>query len=187
MTNVCNLAGQDAAGAPAPLERYLTLQTGLDMLEQGLSIFDADLRLVAWNRAYVKLLEFPEEMAWLGAPFRSFIEYNARRGDYGPGDPEQQVAERIAAARQHRAARSREHIAGPGGSEPGASWPCSNDASVGCRDNSVRALVYKDGTAPACGRTRLLDLASFQARKGARKLTGMRCQDRRRISKPWQC
>ncbi len=99
MTNVCNLAGQDAAGAPAPLERYLTLQTGLDMLEQGLSIFDADLRLVAWNRAYVKLLDFPEEMAWLGAPFRSFIEYNARRGDYGPGDPEQQVAERIAAAR----------------------------------------------------------------------------------------
>src|SRR5690606_38956298 len=95
--------------------------------------------------------------------------------------------ERIAAARQHRAARSREHIAGPGGSEPGASWPCSNDASVGCRDNSVRALVYKDGTAPACGRTRLLDLASFQARKGARKLTGMRCQERRRISKPWQC
>lgn len=102
MTNVCNLAEETPplAAAPAPLERYQTLQTGLDMLEQGLSIFDADLRLVAWNRAYVTLLAFPEDMAWLGAPFRSFIEYNARRGDYGPGDPEQQVAERIAAARR---------------------------------------------------------------------------------------
>ena len=102
MTNVCRPADEapgDDAGAPAPLERYRTLQTGLDMLEQGLSIFDADLRLVAWNRAYVTLLGFPREMAWLGAPFRSFIEYNARRGDYGPGDPQQQVAERIAAAR----------------------------------------------------------------------------------------
>ena len=103
MTNVCRpttpASGADA-GAPAPLERYLTLQTGLDMLEQGLSIFDADLRLVAWNRAYVTLLDFPPEMAWLGAPFRSFIEYNARRGDYGPGDPAQQVAERIDAARR---------------------------------------------------------------------------------------
>ncbi|MBN8747977.1 Sensor kinase CckA [Xylophilus ampelinus] len=102
MTNVCRPADEapgDPAGAPAPLERYRTLQTGLDMLEQGLSIFDADLRLVAWNRAYVTLLGFPPEMARLGAPFRSFIEYNARRGDYGPGDPEQQVAERIAAAR----------------------------------------------------------------------------------------
>ena len=99
MTNVCNPAGGAPASAPAPLERYLTLQTGLDMLEQGLSIFDADLCLVAWNKAYVRLLGFPDDMAWLGAPFRSFIEFNARRGDYGPGDPAAQVAERLAAAR----------------------------------------------------------------------------------------
>lgn len=87
------------APAPAPLERYLTLQTGLDLLDQGLSIFDGDLRLVAWNRAYVRLLGFTDEMAYLGAPFESFIGYNARRGEYGPGDPERLVAERVAAAR----------------------------------------------------------------------------------------
>lgn len=101
MTNVCgpgHAAGGDAA--PAPLERYRTLQTGLDMLEQGLSIFDADLRLVAWNRAYVSLLDFPPGMVREGASFESFIAYNARRGDYGPGDAAQQVAERVAAARQ---------------------------------------------------------------------------------------
>ena len=87
------------APAPAPLERYLTLQTGLDLLDQGLSIFDGNLRLVAWNRAYVRLLGFTDDMAYLGAPFESFIGFNARRGEYGPGDPEQLVAERVAAAR----------------------------------------------------------------------------------------
>ena len=89
----------EPAAAPAPLERYLTLQTGLDLLDQGLSIFDRDLRLVAWNKAYVRLLDFPQEMAYLGAPFESFIGYNARRGEYGPGDPDALVAERVAAAR----------------------------------------------------------------------------------------
>ncbi|MEJ8856112.1 PAS-domain containing protein [Variovorax robiniae] len=87
----------------APLARYQTLQAGLDRLDQGLSIFDANLRLVAWNRAYERLLDFPPGMARLGTPFETFILYNARRGEYGPGDPDALVAERVAAARTFRA------------------------------------------------------------------------------------
>lgn len=82
----------------APLARYQTLQAGLDLLDQGLSIFDSALRLVAWNRAYLQLLDFPEAMGFVGAPFSSFIGFNARRGEYGPGDPARQVAERVQAA-----------------------------------------------------------------------------------------
>ena len=90
----------DAAAAnAAPLGRYQTLQAGLDLLDQGLSIFDADLRLVAWNRAYERLLDFPQGMAQVGTPFETFIRYNARRGEYGPGAPEALVAERVTAAR----------------------------------------------------------------------------------------
>jgi len=75
------------------------LQAGLDLLDQGITVFDADLRLVAWNRPFLKLLEFPDELAFIGAPFASFIRYNAERGEYGPGDIETQIAERVAAAR----------------------------------------------------------------------------------------
>lgn len=89
--------------ASAPLARYLTLQAGLDLLDRGLSIFDRDLKLVAWNRAYLKLLDFPEAMGYVGAPFESFIDYNAQRGDYGPGNAAALVAERVAAARAFRA------------------------------------------------------------------------------------
>ncbi len=74
------------------------LQAGLDLLDQGLSIFDADLRLTAWNRTFLELLEFPASLAYVGAPFASFIRYNAERGEYGPGDVEAQVADRLAAA-----------------------------------------------------------------------------------------
>jgi signal transduction histidine kinase/CheY-like chemotaxis protein len=84
--------------AALPLARYQTLQAGLDLLDQGLSIFDSELRLVAWNRAYLQLLGFPQAMGFVGAPFSSFISFNARRGEYGPGDPAQQIAERVQAA-----------------------------------------------------------------------------------------
>lgn len=76
------------------------LQAGLDLLDQGLTVFDKDLRLVAWNQPFLDLLEFPAALAYPGAPFEAFIRHNALRGEYGPGEPEAQVAERVAAARQ---------------------------------------------------------------------------------------
>ena len=79
-------------------QRLAMLQAGLDLLDQGLTVFDADLRLVAWNKPFLRLLEFPEEMAYVGAPFDSFIRRNAELGEYGPGDVESQVSERVAAA-----------------------------------------------------------------------------------------
>ena len=74
------------------------LQAGLDLLDQGISVFDARLRLVAWNQTFLRLLEFPSSMAYVGAPFESFIRFNAERGEYGPGDIEAQIAERVEAA-----------------------------------------------------------------------------------------
>lgn len=79
-------------------ERFGMLQAGLDLLDQGLTVFDADLCLVAWNATFLQLLEFPVEMAYVGAPFESFIRHNAALGEYGPGDADSQVSERVAAA-----------------------------------------------------------------------------------------
>ena len=84
---------------PSHSPRHEMLQAGLDLLDQGITVFDAKLCLVAWNRPFLKLLEFPNELAYIGAPFASFIRYNAERGEYGPGDIEAQIAERVAAAR----------------------------------------------------------------------------------------
>jgi PAS domain S-box-containing protein len=99
----------DAPSANAPL-RHDLLQAGLDLLDQGITVFDGDLRLVAWNRTFLQLLEFPDALAYVGAPFENFIRYNAERNEYGPGDREIQIAERVAAARnfsQHVTERQR--------------------------------------------------------------------------------
>ncbi len=80
-------------------KRYESLQAALDLIDQGFTLIDRDLRFVAWNKTFLRLLDFPMEMGYVGAPFESFIRYNAERADYGPGDPQGYVEERVQAAR----------------------------------------------------------------------------------------
>jgi len=89
-----------ADAADDRLERYESLQAALDYIDQGFTLIDGNLRLIAWNRAFLRLLDFPPEMAHPGASFESFIRHNVERGEYGPGDPQRQVAERVEAARR---------------------------------------------------------------------------------------
>lgn len=84
--------------------RYRSMMSvGLDRLDQGVTVFDEKLRLIACNRAFLTLLEFPDALGRPGTPFEAFIRFNAQRGEYGPGDPEVQIAERLAAARSFAA------------------------------------------------------------------------------------
>ena len=85
--------------SPPIHNRHELLQAGLDRLDQGLTVIDGNLRIVAWNKAFLRLLDFPEDMAFVGATFESFMRYNAERGEYGPGDVEELVAERMRLAR----------------------------------------------------------------------------------------
>ncbi len=74
------------------------LQRVIDSLPCGLTVFDAELRLVVGNRQMRQLLDLPD--ALMNTPQVSFVDlarYNAARGEYGPGDPNalaQQVVER---------------------------------------------------------------------------------------------
>jgi PAS domain S-box-containing protein len=76
------------------------LRTTLEHLEQGISVIDVNLHMTAMNRRFSQVLDFPEEMAREGAPFEEFFRYNARRGEYGPGDVEKMVRERVEIARR---------------------------------------------------------------------------------------
>ncbi|HYD68867.1 PAS-domain containing protein [Azospirillum sp.] len=82
--------------------RLALLQAGLDHIDQGFTVIDADLRLVGWNERFLSLLEFPAAMARVGTPFADFMRFNAERGEYGPGDVETLVAERVRAAAEFR-------------------------------------------------------------------------------------
>ncbi|MBI3140776.1 MAG: PAS-domain containing protein [Rhodocyclales bacterium] len=94
----------------AEREKVITqLQVLLDALPQGVSVIDQELRLLLWNRRFHEILDFPQGMVYRYARFEDFIRHNALRGEYGPGDPEEQVRAIVARAREfkpHRFERS---------------------------------------------------------------------------------
>ncbi len=55
----------------------------LQHLPQGVSVIDAELRLVAWNRRYIELFRFPPELIQVGRPIEEVLRYNASRGLLG--------------------------------------------------------------------------------------------------------
>ncbi len=75
------------------------LQAALDHVNQGFSVFDKDLRLVAWNRGLWEMLDFPQKLAKRGTHLEEFLRVNAERGEYGPGDIEGKIQRRVARAR----------------------------------------------------------------------------------------
>ena len=66
----------------------------------GISVFDADLKLVAFNRAFSEVLEFPPHLIRDGMRYEDVIRYNAERGEYGEGDIDQLVQARVDLARR---------------------------------------------------------------------------------------
>jgi PAS domain S-box-containing protein len=72
------------------------LQAAMENVTQGISVVDAEMRIVAWNRRYLELVGFPEGMVYVGRPVADLIRYNAELGELGPGDPEAHVEKRLA-------------------------------------------------------------------------------------------
>ena len=72
------------------------LQSTLETLGEGLSVFDRRGRLMAWNSRFCELLDLPKELP-VGAPLRDILTLQAVRGDFGDEDPEVEVARRLEA------------------------------------------------------------------------------------------
>ena len=81
------------------------IQSSLDVLDQGITIFDADLKLVFANRKFLELRDLPPHLGKVGTRFEEQIRFRAERGDYGPGDAEDLVQEHVELAKKFEAHR----------------------------------------------------------------------------------
>ncbi len=75
------------------------LQAMLDNFPAGVSILDPDLNVATFNEQFLHLLGFPPDLFKIGDPLEKFLRYSSERGEYGPGELEDQVRERLALAR----------------------------------------------------------------------------------------
>ena len=70
------------------------LQSTLENIGEGLSVFDSRGRLIAWNSRFCELLELPPDLT-VGTPLRDILMLQAVRGDFGRDDPSVEVAKRL--------------------------------------------------------------------------------------------
>jgi PAS domain S-box-containing protein len=72
------------------------LQATMENVTQAISVVDADLRIVAWNRRYLEMFGYPDDMVFVGRPVEHLIRWNVARGEFVDGDAEQHVQKRLA-------------------------------------------------------------------------------------------
>ncbi|MBA57144.1 MAG: hybrid sensor histidine kinase/response regulator [Pseudomonadales bacterium] len=71
------------------------LQTTIETISHGICVVDKNLNIVAWNRTYINLFEYPDGLIQLGRPIADVYRFNAHRGFYPEEDEEAQIQRRV--------------------------------------------------------------------------------------------
>lgn len=103
---MASLLREQSAGQPEVIQwmdeaseliqfNHQLLRTTIETISQGICVVDRELRIVAWNQAYVKLFNYPEGLIRLGRPIRDVYRFNAERGFYSGSGLEDAVDKRV--------------------------------------------------------------------------------------------
>ena len=92
LDTVADLVGQAAAQARFSQE---VLSGALENMSQGVCVVDREMRLVAWNSAYLALFDYPPELIRVGRPVADLLRHNAENGLMGQGDFEAKIERRL--------------------------------------------------------------------------------------------
>ncbi|TKB48151.1 response regulator [Ferrimonas sediminicola] len=76
------------------------LQSAIENASEGISVTDNDLTLVAWNRRYLSLFNYPEGLVYPGCPVADLIRYNLNQMSDDADEVDRQVARRLHYLRQ---------------------------------------------------------------------------------------
>ena len=72
-----------------------TLHTIFENFPGGFAYYDQSFQLGAANAEFTQLLEYPQELIDQKLHLLDYLKFNAERGDYGEGDPEQLALEKF--------------------------------------------------------------------------------------------
>ncbi|MFA3792507.1 PAS-domain containing protein [Aliiglaciecola sp. SL4] len=72
------------------------LQSSVEHIQQGISVIDPELKLIAWNQRYIEMFDYPEGYIHAGISMRKILAFNAQRGLFGSiENPQQEIDKRI--------------------------------------------------------------------------------------------
>jgi Na+/proline symporter/signal transduction histidine kinase/CheY-like chemotaxis protein len=71
------------------------LQSAIENVSEGISVIDSGLKLVAWNRRYLDIFNYPDNFIYIGCPISQLIHFNLSQQGYFVKDIDLQVKKRI--------------------------------------------------------------------------------------------
>ena len=77
------------------------LSTTFEAVSQGISVYDRDYRLVAYNSRYVEMYGFPSGFIRPGVTRAEVIRFHAERGEYGSGNVDEIVRAKMESAERN--------------------------------------------------------------------------------------
>lgn len=89
-------------------EKDMQLTNALENMSGGMFMVDRHMRMRVFNQKFRALYQMPDIVP--GTPLRDVLTIRAARGDYGPGDPDELVGERIAGYLTREAMRTEDHV-----------------------------------------------------------------------------
>ncbi len=119
------------------------LETAVGHVDQGVSVWDRDLRLVLWNARYAALLDLPAGLLAPGLAMNDVAAAMNARGDFGGRTPEALIAralELLRAEGRHRVTRRV-----TGGAWLQTDWSALPDGGVIVTLTDVTALKQAEG------------------------------------------
>ena len=82
-------------------ERVRMLEAVIENFPGGISLYDAEGKMILCNAQQRALLDYPDELFAHGMPtLETLFRFNAERGEYGPGPVEEHVARRLSRLRE---------------------------------------------------------------------------------------
>lgn len=76
------------------------LRSTIDNISQGISVVDADLRLIAWNQRYIDMFQYPAGLVEVGKPVADVIRFNLQRGLIDSDNIEAEITKRLGYLKQ---------------------------------------------------------------------------------------
>lgn len=111
------------------------LHTVLDGIASGLMALDKNFVVQVINATFIEFYQLPKDAIRAGVPLRDILMVRARRGDYGPGDPDALADERL---RKYRMAVERYVDRLPGGRIVEVIRTPTNDGGLACSPRTSR-------------------------------------------------
>ena len=76
------------------LQKTALLQVTFDNIEQGVAVFDRDLKLTSWSTRFVKFFDLPDDMVFVGQTYAALLRYGVMAGDFIAEDLETYIEKR---------------------------------------------------------------------------------------------